>query len=164
MELSAEQRAVAAAIEGGLALTPRPYAQVATATGLSEPRVIAAIQAMREAGVIKRYGLVLRHQELGYRANAMVVFDIPDERIADIAPRIAALSYVTLCYRRPRRLPLWRYNLFAMIHGKEHAVVLAQVAELRAALGIEDIPHDILFSRRRFKQRGATYAASREAA
>ena len=89
----------------------------------------------------------------------MVVFDVPEARLPEAARRLAALPYVTLCYRRPRRPPLWPYNLFCMIHGKERARVLALVAEAAEAAGIADLPRAVLFSRRCFKQRGARYGS-----
>jgi len=74
--------------------------------------------------------------------------------------RIAATGAVTLCYRRPRQLPDWRYNLFCMIHGKDRDDVSMRVAALSATCGLDACPHAVLFSRRRFKQRGARYAPS----
>jgi len=68
-------------------------------------------------------------------------------------------EFVTLCYRRPRRLPDWPYNLFTMIHGRDRDEVLANIDRLVRECGLEDIPRDVLFSRRRFKQRGAIYHA-----
>jgi DNA-binding Lrp family transcriptional regulator len=83
--------------------------------------VLGRIGRWLEEGAIKRFGVVVRHHELGFRANAMLVHDIPDERVSDIGRALAEEPAVTLCYRRPRRLPDWPYNLFCMIHGRERA-------------------------------------------
>lgn len=99
----------------------------------------------------------MRHQELGYRANAMVVWDLPDGEVDAIGARIGTIPFVTLCYRRPRRPPDWPYNLFTMIHGRNREAVLGQVEALEQSLGRGPIPHAVLFSGRRFKQRGALY-------
>ena len=111
-----------------------------------------------ETSGYRRLGLVLRHRELGYRANAMTVWDVPDERVPDAAAALTRLPFVTLCYRRPRRPPVWPYNLFCMIHGQDRALVLAEVEEATAVAGLSGLPRAVLFSRRCFKQRGARYA------
>ena len=159
MDVNAKDRQLLAAIEDGLALVARPYAQLAAAVGLSELDVIARLKRLIGEGVIRRFGVIVRHRELGYRANAMVVWDLPDERVADIGRRLATLPYITLCYQRPRRLPDWPYNLFCMIHGRDRAAVEALVEEASRHAGLTDRPREILFSRRRFKQRGARYGA-----
>ncbi len=159
MELTAADRRLLAALEDGLPLVPRPYAEIGRRCGLDEASVLARLRAMTEAGVIRRFGLVLHHRALGYRANAMVVFDLPDERLRPAAEILSRLPFVTLCYRRPRRPPLWPYNLFCMIHGKERSRVLSLVEEAAAAAGIADAPRAVLFSRRCFKQRGPRYGS-----
>ena len=146
-----------AAIQGGLAVVGAPFARIASETGLSEGDVINLIGARVRTGVIKRFGIVVRHRELGYRANAMCVWDLPEERIDELGKRIAAMPYVTLCYRRRRCLPDWPYNLFCMIHGKDRATVLGQVRELAARFELGGVPGEVLFSGRCFKQRGAYY-------
>jgi DNA-binding Lrp family transcriptional regulator len=145
------------AIQRGLPLVPRPYAAVAAPLGLKEDEVIARIEQLKQAGIIKRLGVVVRHRELGYRANAMVVWDVPDEEVAELGRCLSRFEFVTLCYRRPRRLPQWRYNLFCMIHGQDREAVLEKYRLLVARCGLEELPRAVLFSRRRFKQRGAIY-------
>jgi DNA-binding Lrp family transcriptional regulator len=107
--------------------------------------------------VISRFGVIVRHHELGICANAMVVWDVPDARVREAGTILRALSCVTLCYRRPRRLPAWPYNLFCMIHGRKRAKVEALADEATAAAGLERCERAVLFSLRRFKQRGARY-------
>ena len=155
---SPDESRVIAAIQSGLPLVAHPYAAVATSQGMSEARVIECLQSLIRQGVIKRMGVVVRHHELGYRANAMVVWDIPDEEVSSLGHCLGKLEFVTLCYRRPRRLPVWRYNLFCMIHGHDRAEVLARVEEMRQGCGLQHITHEVLFSTRRFKQCGARYA------
>jgi hypothetical protein len=87
-----------------------------------------------------------------------VVWDVPDAKVRGADLRLARLPFVTLCYRRPRRRPGWPYNLFCMIHGRDRASVEALVEDATAATGLSDLPRDVLFSRQRFKQRGARYA------
>ena len=145
------------AIQGGLPMVERPFAAIAADLGWTEEAVIERIRALQAQGAIKRLGVVVRHQELGYGANAMVVWDLPDAQVDALGQRIGALPFVTLCYRRPRRPPNWPYNLFTMIHGRDHAAVLAQVEDLKRDLELAAVPSAMLFSGRRFKQRGAIY-------
>lgn len=160
MELTPKERELIAAVQDGLPLERKPYAAIARRVGLSESQVIEWIGQMIERGLIRRFGLVLSHRDLGYRANAMVVWDIPDRAVGDIGRKLAALDYVTLCYRRPRRLPDWPYNLFCMIHGRDRNRVMALAEQAATEAGAVDFPRDLLFSSKQFKQRGARYAKS----
>jgi siroheme decarboxylase len=162
MELNRVDRRLLAVLEDGLPLIARPYAAVAERVGLSEAAVIARLESLLKLGVIKRLGLVVRHHEIGYRANAMTVWDVPNATVDAVGRALAASPDVTLCYRRPRRLQGWPFNLFAMVHGRERPAVLERIAGLRAEHGLEDVPHSVLFSTRRFKQRGARYFADAE--
>lgn len=157
MGLNISDQRLIAAIQCGLPLVSRPFAEIGASIGLSEGEVIERIQALLADGTIKRLGVVVRHHELGYRANAMTVWNIPDDQVDEIGQRIGAVDFVTLCYRRPRRLPDWPYNLFAMIHGQDRDAVLRNIEHLIDRCGLEDIQHEVLFSRRRFKQCGARY-------
>ena len=152
-------QSIISAIQEGLPLAPRPFALIAERLGTDEETVIDTVQDLQARGVIKRFGVVVRHHELGFRANAMIVWDIPDESVYDTAKRLAADPAVTLCYRRPRRLPKWPYNLFCMIHGQDRDSVQKKISALRRATGIHELPYCVLFSRRRFKQRGARYVS-----
>jgi DNA-binding Lrp family transcriptional regulator len=157
MVLSEIDKKLIAEIQGGLPLSSHPYAEIGERIGLEEAQVIQRITEMQDEGVIKRLGIVVRHHELGYTANAMVVWDVPDERLDEIGDKLSNQDCVTLCYQRPRRLPDWPYNLFCMIHGQERDRVLSYIDSLVETQELEDIPRKVLFSGRRFKQRGARY-------
>jgi DNA-binding Lrp family transcriptional regulator len=137
---------------------------LAATLGVSEEAVLARLTRLLELGVIRRFGVVVRHRELGYAANAMVVWDVPDAAVSEVGRLLAKQSAVTLCYRRPRRLPDWCYNLFSMVHGQNRQAVLAEIARMRNELGLEHLPCQPLFSRRRFKQCGARYSGLVQAA
>jgi len=109
--------------------------------------------------VIRRIGVVPNHYALGYRANGMSVWDVPDELVDDFGARIGAIDFVSHCYRRPRHLPLWPYNLFAMVHGKSRDEVESKVAEIAALLGARARAHEILYSTRILKKTGMRLAA-----
>lgn len=151
------ERRLIGVLQEGLPFFMRPFQMIAERVGSSENEVLGRIGSWLEEGAIKRFGVVVRHRELGYAANAMLVHDIPDALVGEVGRRLAEESAVTLCYRRPRCLPEWPYNLFCMIHGRERAEVEATIADLRQRHGLADCAHDILFSRTRFKQNGARY-------
>jgi DNA-binding Lrp family transcriptional regulator len=154
------ENALIGEIQQGLPLVSRPFAEIGGVIGLSENEVIAGIAHLLDRGAIKRMGVVVRHHELGYRANAMVVWDIPDDRITALGQHFGRFDSVTLCYRRSRRLPDWRYNLFTMIHGRHREEVLRVVEQLKNQCGLENIACEVLFSHRRFKQCGARYTGN----
>lgn len=155
---SGDERLLLAALEDGLGLEQRPYQRLATKLGWSEGDVIDRLGALVDAGIISRFGLIVRHRKLGFVNNAMVVWDIPDEEVEKIGGFFARRPFVSLCYQRPRWLPSWPYNLFCMIHGRDRGEVLDQVGKLQE---MADPGWDkaVLFSRRCFKQRGAHLSA-----
>jgi len=151
--LSAEERKLVRHFAPGLPLVPRPYAEL----GLDEQAAIATLGRWLEAGVVRRVGAVVRHRRLGYTANAMVVWDVPESEVAALGRRAASDPAVTLCYRRVRALPEWPYNLYCMVHGRERAHVLHEVNRLSAQHGLDAFPRAVLFSTRCFGQRAARY-------
>ncbi len=161
--LQALDHALIAQLQDGLPLIARPYQEIARRLGVSETEVIQRVQDLLRRGVFKRFGVVVRHHELGYRANGMVVWDVPDADVADVGMRLAQRPEVRLCYRRPRCLPQWPYNLFCMIHGRDRTEVLAALARMVTELHLQALPHEVLFSTHRFKQRGAQYRPATEA-
>ena len=146
-----------AALQPGLPLVSRPYHALAQSLGLSEQTVLERLQQGLQQGIVKRLGVIVRHRELGYRANAMVVWDIPDGEVSAVGRMLAAESGVNLCYRRPRRLPDWPYNLFCMMHGRQREQVLERIEQLRVERSLAAYPCNALFSTRCFRQRGAYY-------
>ena len=152
------ERRLVSVLQEGLPLFIRPFALIAERIGASESEVLSRIGQWLENGAIKRFGVVVRHRELGFTANGMLVHDIPDDRVSALGRALAEEPAVTLCYRRPRVLPDWPYNLFCMIHGRERSEVEATIADLRRRHGLEDCAHDVLFSLTRYKQNGARYA------
>ena len=156
-----EERSLVAALQPGLELVPRPFARLAQQAGMDEAEVLARLAVWGDEGIVKRFGVVGRHRELGFTANAMVVFDIPDDEVGAVGARLACDPGVTLCYRRRRHLPEWRFNLFCMVHGRSRAEVAPIVARLCRTAGYRC---EVLFSTRRFKQRGARYFETRHAA
>ncbi len=150
----ATDRALIVATQAGLPLTPRPYHALAEQIGISAEEVMERLIRMQECGIIRRIGLVPNHYALGYTSNGMTVWDVPDDRIHILGPQLGALSFVSHCYRRPRYLPDWPYNLFAMVHGRSREETDAKVEEIARLLGKDDRGHAVLYSTRILKKTG----------
>ncbi len=157
MALNDNQRKLVTAMQEGLPLTPRPYKKIGESMGMSEDETIRLVRDCVHDGLIKRFGVVVRHHELGFHENAMVVWDVPDDCVDEVGDWLGDQTGVTLCYRRPRQAPHWPYNLYCMIHGRNREAVRERVEDLRRSGALSGAPHAVLFSRRRFKQRGARY-------
>jgi len=157
MVLNERDYRLISAIQDGLPLVPHPYAVVARELGMREEEVIHRLEEMQREGIISRFGVVVRHRELGFRANAMVVWDVPDDRVESVGTLLGSQPRVTLCYQRARHLPHWPYNLYCMVHGRRRDQVEENVRQMIRELGLEGISHRLLFSVRCFKQRGGHY-------
>ena len=151
-------------LEAGLPLVSRPYAWLAEQLGASEDAVLEQVRQWNEGGLFRRVGVVLKHRALGYRANAMLVLDVPDAAVDAIGRQLGAAPGVNLSYQRPWRMPQWRYNLFCMVHGREREQVERQIERLLAEQGLSELPHQLLFSTRAFKQCGGRFAPPAERA
>lgn len=147
-------RQIVLATQSGLPLDPQPYHAVARQVSVPPEEVMTRMRRMLETGVIRRIGVVPNHYALGYKANGMTVWNVPDEQVDEIGARVGALDFVSHCYQRPRHLPEWPYNFFAMVHGHDKAEAMAQVQQIAALLGDADLGHDILFSTRILKKTG----------
>lgn len=156
--IDATDRRIVVATQAGLPLCASPYRRVAEELGLPAAEVMARLRRMLASGVIRRIGAVPNHYALGYRANGMSVWDVADDEIAEAGRRVGALAFVTHCYHRPRRPPLWPYNLFAMVHGRSRAEVEAKVAEIARLLGPASRGHEVLYSTRILKKTGLRLA------
>lgn len=151
-------RRLIAATQAGLPLTRRPYYTVGEAVGLSGEEVMIRVRRMLAEGIIRRIGVIANHYRLGYAANGMSVWDVADNAVAGAGAEIGALDFVSHCYQRPRHLPLWPYNLFAMVHGRSRDEVALKVAEIERILGARARRHEVLYSSRILKKTGLRLA------
>ena len=158
VETTSVDEAIVRATQAGLPRVAGPYHAVAESLGVAPEVVIERMRAMMASGAIRRIGVVPNHYRLGLAANGRSVWDGDDARLDERGMRIRGLPGVSPCYRRPRRLPAWRYNLFAMVHGRDRAECEAQVREIAALLGGFARAHDVLFSTRVLKKTGLRFA------
>lgn len=156
--IAPEDRPLAALVEEGLPLIERPFDRWAQALGTTHQAVITHLQSWLANGTLKRFGVIVRHHELGYAANAMTVFDVPDAQADACGEALAKVPGVTLAYRR-RRAEGWPYNLYCMVHGRDREAVAAVIASARQRARLDAFGHAVLFSCRRFKQTGGRYFA-----
>jgi len=141
-------------LQAGLPLVERPYLEIAGRVGLSEEELINAVKDMIKRGIIRRFGAALKHQDLGFTANAMVVWDVPDDRAPEVGRIMAGYEQVSHCYQRPRR-PDWPYTIFTVLHGQTRADCEKTAALLAAETGIEN--YRLLFSTRELKKSSMKY-------
>ncbi len=147
-------RQLIAATQSGLPLVPRPYDSVAAVLGRTGDAVRARLGELLAAGVVRRIAAVPNHYRLGYAANGMSVWDVDDDAVDRLGELIGSQPAVSHCYRRPRKPGVWRYNLFAMLHGHTRDEVLAQAEVMARLLGPAHRAHDVLFSSAILKKTG----------
>ena len=152
--LDAIDRQIVVATQAGLPLVAAPYDVLAGQLGLDVEDVLARVAAMQERGVIRRIAAVPNHYALGYTENGMSVWDVSDARISELGQQVGALQCVSHCYQRPRHLPLWSYNLFAMVHGRSREDVETKVTAIAGLLGEHCRGHEVLYSKRILKKTG----------
>lgn len=152
--LDAIDRAIIEATQAGLPLTAQPYHDVAQQAGLPVALVQERLRAMLANGIIRRIGIVPNHYALGWKFNGMTVWDVADTHLDALGAQVGALDFVTHCYHRPRLLPEWRYNLFAMVHAKSRDAAQAQIDQIAAILGVHCHAHSTLFSTKILKKTG----------
>lgn len=157
--MDATDRKLIEATQAGLPLVREPYRVLAERIGLDERDIIARLQSLLESGAIRRIGAIPNHYALGFTANGMSVWDVADDAVAEIGARVGALDFVTHCYERPRHLPLWPYNLFAMVHGRTRDEIRVKVDEIAELIGSAARGYDVLFSTRVLKKTGFRLAA-----
>jgi DNA-binding Lrp family transcriptional regulator len=146
--------AIVRATQAGLPLCPRPYHELAQQIGTEPAEVMRRIRQMLEAGAIRRIAAVPNHYAIGYVANGMSVWDVDDAAVDALAERVAASGLVSHCYLRQRRPPVWPYNLYAMVHGRERSETEEKLRRIADLLGPACRAHDVLYSSRILKKTG----------
>ena len=154
MSLAEFDRGLIAATQSGLPLVARPYEAIGAMLGVSSEKVLERFAELLASGLVRRIGAVPNHYRLGYSANGMTVWDVDDARVDELGERVGALPRVSDCYRRPRELPRWPYNLFAMLYGRSREEVERQRGEVRALLGDACRADAVLYSSAILKKTG----------
>lgn len=153
--LQSHDRPLLQALSEGLALVERPYAELGHRLGRSAPEVMRRIGELTAAGIISRLGVIVRHRKLGWAANAMVVWDVPEASVEAIGHKLAHLPGVSLCYQRRAYPDVWPYRLYIMVHARTRSEAQGEIALAAALPELEGVPRKCLFSTHCFKQSGA---------
>jgi len=157
VRLDDNQKALVRLLQEGLPVVGEPFADVAAELGWSTQRVLARISDWLAQGVIRRFGAVVNHRRLGFKANGMAVFEVASDRVDEVGRRLADYPQVSHCYRR-KPLPDWNYNLFAMVHGQSFDEVARFVADVVRELKFAN--YEVLFSSTEYKKTSMRYYVS----
>lgn len=153
------EKAIVRALQQDLPLVPEPYRVIAESLGMTEEELMNGIQGLMDKKCLKRISIALRHKNVGYKVNVMVVWDVPDDRIRDVGARVSAHSAVTHCYKR-NRSEKFPYNFYTMVHARSDEEYDQVIKELVTIVGSE-VPHDVSFeglrSMRELKKVGMKY-------
>jgi DNA-binding Lrp family transcriptional regulator len=142
-------REVVRATQGDLPVVPEPYAEAAATLGLTQQALVEHLQSMRERGLLRRVAAILFHRRAGFSANGMGVWKVPEDRIADFGPRMAAYRGISHCYERPTYAD-WPYSVFTMAHGRSKEECDAILDAIAAETGITE--RATLYSSTEFKK------------
>jgi DNA-binding Lrp family transcriptional regulator len=153
--LSQLDKEIIRALQEGLPLVSRPFLALAEKLGIGEEELLAKVRDFVDRGVIRRFGAAVRHQDLGYVSNAMVVWQVPEERIEEVGRLMASFDEVSHCYQRPARLPDWPYNLFTVVHGQTPQDCREIAARLSRTSGVAN--YRLLFSIAELKKSSMKY-------
>lgn len=146
-------------LQKDLEIVDRPFLQPAQKLGISEDQLFEKMRYYEEIGVMRRFAAILRHRDVGFVANGMIVWKVPEERITEVGEKLGAFPQVSHCYQRPVYKD-WPYNVFSMIHCKaeDEAEDVAKVIQKQI-----DVPeYKILFSAREFKKTRVEYFVEHE--
>ena len=157
--LSSQEQELVRLLQDDIPVTAEPFADIGAAVGMSGEEVLAKVKEWIADGTIRRFGAMVRHQKLGYNANAMSAWDVPEERAEEVGRVFAAATEVSHCYQRPRA-DGWNFNVFAMIHAATPEECHQVAAGLALQVGIDDF--ELLFSSREFKKISMRYFVEQE--
>lgn len=152
-----QQRNVMRHLARGLPICDEPYKELAAASGISEEDLLKFIGELVDTNVISRFGMVVNHESVGYDSNAIVVWDVPDDEVDQVGALLGLQEKISLCYKRPRQMPDWPYNLFTMIHGRSEQEVISELNKIVSENNIENYASDVLISSNTFKHTGSRY-------
>jgi len=148
------EKEIIKALQEGLPLVSRPFAALAEKLDLTEGELLEAVREMLDRGLIRRFGAAVRHQDLGFTANAMVVWNVPEEESESIGQLFAGYPEVSHCYQR-KTSGEWKYGLFTMVHGRTEDECRSTAKAMSKAAGVED--YLVLFSSEELKKESMKY-------
>ena len=154
LKLSEKDRALVRYIQGNLPHDLRPFLTIARKLDWTEDKVLTRIKAWMDQGVIKRFGALVRHQNLGYMGNAMVAWSVPLSEVERIGREMARYPYISHCYERPPR-PDWPYTIYTMCHATSRKEIESRIGKIAESTGIAD--YRILYTVKEWKKKSMEY-------
>ncbi len=154
IDLSEKDRSIIAALQDGLAIVPKPWLQIAQSLDIDESELLGHVRRYKELGAIRRISAILRHRSVGYSANGMACFNIPEKDILLAGRRAAEFAQVSHCYQRPT-YPEWKYSLFAMVHARSREECDDLISHIAESIDCDD--YVVLYSIREFKKERVKY-------
>lgn len=153
MENSLE-RAIIRKLQEELPLVPQPYKFIAAELGISEEELLNKIKKLRDRKMLRRIGAILHHRTVGFKANAMVVWSVPIDRIRDVANIMISFPEVSHCYER-KTMSNWPYNIYTMIHSKSFDKCEDLILHIAQTSGVDK--YEVLHSTRELKKSSMKY-------
>ncbi|MBF0204700.1 MAG: Lrp/AsnC family transcriptional regulator [Desulfamplus sp.] len=148
------EKKIIASLQGNIPVTSRPFLELAKEIGISEDEYLEVVENLNERGIIRRFGATLKHQNSGFKANAMVAWKVDEERVQDVGKTMASFQEVTHCYRR-NPAPTWPYNLYTMVHGPDEESCHKIAARISKATCVDE--YSLLFSKKELKKTSMNY-------
>ncbi len=141
-------------LQGDIPLSSRPYQKMAEHIGITEDEFLGIVQHLDKRGLIRRFGATLKHKKSGFTANAMVAWNVPEERVQEIGSLMASFQEITHCYRRDPA-PEWPYNMYTMVHARTKDQCLASIRKISQT--VHETDYTVLFSLRELKKTSMVY-------
>ena len=153
------EKQIIASIQEDMAITARPYLKISDKLGISEEAMLETLQHLCDRGIIRRFGATLRHQKTGFTANAMVAWQVNEDRIEAVGGKMASFKQVSHCYRR-NPTGSWPFNLYTMIHANDKDACRQIARQMSQAAEVDN--YALLFSRKELKKTSMVYFPSDE--
>jgi len=148
------EKKIIASIQGDLPISKQPYLEIAEKLGIDEDTVLSVLKSLCDRGVIRRFGATLRHQKSGFKANAMIAWQVEEDRVNEFGKEVIKFKQVTHCYRRNPAKD-WPYNLYTMVHAADEDACREIAKKISDKTGIHK--YSILFSRQELKKTSMQY-------
>ncbi|MBF0121452.1 MAG: Lrp/AsnC family transcriptional regulator [Desulfobacterales bacterium] len=148
------EKRIIASIQDDIPITERPYMEIASKLNISEDLLLEKLKDLIERGIIRRFGATIRHQKSGYKANAMVAWEVDENSINEIGKKMASFKQVSHCYHRIPT-PEWSYNLYTMIHAKTESACRKIAVKMAKEMSLDK--YMLLFSKRELKKSSMQY-------
>jgi len=141
-------------LQKDMEIIDEPFVKAANNLGMTEDELFSKMKHYESMGVLRRFAAILRHRQVGFTANGMIVWKVPEDRITSVGETLGSFPQVSHCYERPT-YDDWPYNVFSMIHCKTHDEAYDVAKTIQSQIDVNE--YKILFSSREFKKTRVEY-------